>query len=167
MVDRVGRDERSRNMSLIRKFGNRSTELQLVSLLRLYGLKGWRRHVGLPGRPDFAFFSRRVAVFVDGCFWHNCPRCRWIPASNVEYWKRKFARNRARDRKADRELREAGWRVIRVWEHSLKRPVAVIARIKRALASNIRRPVRSLVTGTTTAMSDTKKCRRTRPVSGP
>jgi DNA mismatch endonuclease (patch repair protein) len=138
MADRHSKEQRSRNMSRIRKFGNESTELRMVKLFRQYGIAGWRRHLTLPGRPDFAFRRERVAVFVDGCFWHRCPRCNWTPASNVAYWENKFALNRARDRQANRALRRAGWRVVRVWECVLRtQPARVVSRIRQALA---RRP---------------------------
>jgi DNA mismatch endonuclease (patch repair protein) len=135
MVDRLTKDQRSRNMARIRNFGNKSTELRMAKLLRQYGLRGWRRHPRLPGRPDFVFPRERVALFIDGCFWHCCPRCNWMPNSNAAYWTAKFAANRSRDRKANRALRRGGWRVIRVWEHSLERPVTVMARLFRVLAS--------------------------------
>ena len=133
MADRVNKEQRSRNMGQIRKFGNRSTEMRMVALLKSHRIKGWRRHVRLPGRPDFVFRDVRLVIFVDGCFWHNCPRCKWTPMSNVNYWRAKFAMNKARDRNADRALRNAGWNVLRIWEHSLKKPTTVLARISRLL----------------------------------
>ncbi|HZT83272.1 MAG TPA: very short patch repair endonuclease [Gemmataceae bacterium] len=136
MADRHSREQRSRNMSRIRKFGNASTELRLLRLLRAGGITGWRRHLDLPGRPDFTFPRERVVVFVDGCFWHRCPRCNWKPASNTAYWTAKLARNVAKDREADRQLQRTGWRVLRIWEHALReQPNRVMARIRRALAA--------------------------------
>jgi DNA mismatch endonuclease (patch repair protein) len=134
MADRHSPEQRSRNMSRIRKFGNASTEMVLVRLFRSHGITGWRRHLALPGRPDFTFRRERVVVFVDGCFWHQCSRCNWTPSNNKDYWEGKFARNRAADRAADRALRNAGWRVLRIWEHSLKQPDRVIARVRLVLA---------------------------------
>lgn len=135
MADRHTKEQRSRNMSRIRKFGNESTEMRMIALFRQYGISGWRRHLKLPGRPDFAFRQERVAVFVDGCFWHCCPICNWRPASNRSYWKAKFALNVARDRAANRALRTAGWKVLRIWEHSVKEePDRVVARVQRAVA---------------------------------
>ena len=134
MADCHTQEQRSRNMSRIRKFGNESTELRLARLLRLHGITGWRRHLPLPGRPDFTFRRERVVVFVDGCFWHRCPRCNWTPTSNTRYWEAKFARNLAKDREANRALRKAGWHVLRIWEHVLgEQPSRVIVRIRRAL----------------------------------
>jgi DNA mismatch endonuclease (patch repair protein) len=123
-------------MSRIRKFGNASTELRMVQLLRENGLKGWRRHLKLPGRPDFTFRRERVVVFTDGCFFHRCPMCNWTPTSNVGYWEKKLASNVGKDREADRQLHERGWLVVRVWEHDIRRsPEDVVSRIKLALAS--------------------------------
>jgi DNA mismatch endonuclease (patch repair protein) len=78
-------------------------------------------------RPDIAFTARRVAVFVDGCFWHACPEHGTKPAANTWYWEPKLARNVERDRAADAALAAAGWRVVRVWEHeSLDAAVAAV-----------------------------------------
>jgi DNA mismatch endonuclease (patch repair protein) len=134
MADAHTKAQRSYNMSRIRKFGNESTEKRLMRLFRENGIKGWRRHLKLPGRPDFTFPCERVVVFIDGCFWHRCPQCNWIPATNTEYWLPKLQRNLEKDREADRLLHEKGWAIIRIWEHELRRiPDAVIARITSAL----------------------------------
>lgn len=126
--------ERSRLMSKVRGRGNKSTELRLAELLRAGGVSGWRRHYGIEGTPDFAFRDRRIAVFVDGCFWHGCPRCHSTPKRNATYWDAKVIGNRARDRRVTRTLRSMGWTVIRLWECILLRtPSAAIRRISRAL----------------------------------
>lgn len=70
-------------------------------------------------RPDFVFQKQRVAVFVDGCFWHGCPKHSNLPANNRAFWSRKLAANKARDRRVNRRLRKDGWRVVRIWEHDL------------------------------------------------
>ena len=127
--------KRSLVMAAIRSRGNKDTELKLVAILRAHGITGWRRHLPLPGRPDFVFRRARVAVFVDGCFWHGCPQHGRSPGSNAAYWLPKLARNRARDRLNTRELRRRGWRVIRLWEHSLRAPARVAAQIQRALSA--------------------------------
>ena len=127
--------KRSEVMARIRSKGNLSTEAKMVALFKAFDIKGWRRHLPLPGRPDFVFRSARVAVFVDGCFWHGCPRCYRAPGSNVEFWENKVATNRRRDRRVTRQLRSVGWCVLRVWECSLrKRPEATVRRLLRALA---------------------------------
>lgn len=86
------------------------------------GLKGLylRKHPrGICGRPDFGNKTRKVAVFIDGCFWHKCPAHYREPKSNREYWIPKMERNRERDKEVTARLRGEGWRVVRVWEHEL------------------------------------------------
>jgi len=120
-------------MAAIRSKGNRSTELKLATILRKSGVTGWRRHQSLPGKPDFLFRRERLAVFVDGCFWHGCRwHCRH-PKSRQEYWEPKIARNKKRDRAIAAALRKNGWSVLRIWEHSLDRPSAVVKKINLAL----------------------------------
>lgn len=137
IVDRPS-ELRSKIMASIRARGNRSTELCLIGMLRRSKLSGWRRHVELPGTPDFAFRHARVAVFVDGCFWHGCPSCSRQPRANSSYWKEKIAGNRRRDRRVTRALRNRGWRVIRIWEHSLRLDQSrVLGRIRRALRAGL------------------------------
>ena len=102
----------------------------MASLLRSAHLAGWRRHLPLPGKPDFVFRSERVAIFVDGCFWHGCPQCYRLPEDNRPYWKAKVDGNRQRDQRANRRLRANGWTVLRFWEHALETD----ATCKRTLA---------------------------------
>ena len=134
MPDVFTKAKRSEVMSRIRGRGNKDTELALVKLLRRHRIIGWRRHQPVFGKPDFLFRAQRVAVFVDGCFWHGCPRCYRRPKSNRKFWDAKIVRNRERDRQVSRELRRLGWRIIRVWEHDLRKPTRVLARIRKALA---------------------------------
>jgi DNA mismatch endonuclease (patch repair protein) len=134
MADVHSKARRSYNMSRVRSTGNRTTELSLVELLRQWHITGWRRGSTLFGRPDFVFSSARLAVFVDGCFWHNCLRCGFKPASNVKYWTAKFARNGARDAIVNRTLKLRGWSVMRIWEHGLRNPARVKKRLQRLLA---------------------------------
>lgn len=119
MADVFTTDKRSAVMARIRSRGNRDTELRMILLFRLYGLTGWRRHLDLPGRPDFAFRRQRLAIFIDGCFWHGCPQHFRMPKSRRDYWSAKIASNRLRDRRVTRELRRRGWAVIRLWEHDI------------------------------------------------
>jgi DNA mismatch endonuclease Vsr len=79
------------------------------------------RHLSLTVRPDFVFLKSWTAVFVDGCFWHGCPRHATKPANNRAFWKKKLAGNKTRDRLVNRTLRRAGWKVVRIWEHELAR----------------------------------------------
>lgn len=136
MSDVFSRAKRSEVMSKIRSRGNRATELRLVSLMRRGAIHGWRRHLPIFGRPDFVFKSMRVAVFVDGCFWHCCPRCSSKPKSNAAFWSEKLAANGRRDRLVARKLRHAGWKVIRIWEHEFDTaPEGILRRISSALGS--------------------------------
>lgn len=130
---------RSRIMRAIRGTGNLSTEVAFARVLRTEKLSGWRRHQELPGRPDFSWPSLRIAVFIDGCFWHGCPTCYQAPRRNTAFWKEKVETNRARDRRVTRELRESDWIVIRIWEcrvssrTSLRRlQDALVARLSHA-----------------------------------
>jgi DNA mismatch endonuclease (patch repair protein) len=128
--------DRSRLMSRVRSFGNKTTEKRMVTLLRRAGLSGWRRHLRIAGRPDFAWPNQRVAVFVDGCFWHghDCGK-NITPRTNAKAWAEKIAGNRARDRRVTRELRATGWAVVRIWECRLKqRPQRCMASLASKLA---------------------------------
>jgi DNA mismatch endonuclease, patch repair protein len=111
---------RSRTMSAIRGKHGKTTERALRMALIRAGIRGWRLHAALPGKPDIFFDDQRIAVFVDGCFWHFCPKCGHIPRTRQAFWKAKIERNMRRDRRTKRILRQGGIRVIRVWEHSLK-----------------------------------------------
>lgn len=119
-------------LSAVRGKGNRSTELALARLLRQAGLSGWRRHLPLPGKPDFAWPREKVAVFVDGCFWHGCPRCYVAPKNNASFWREKIETNRKRDRRVAARLRRTGWSVLRIWECAVPSPRS-LRRVSRAL----------------------------------
>jgi len=142
MADRMTTAQRSFNMSRIRSKGNATTELRFVQFLRRAGVAGWRRNASLPGRPDLVFRKQRIAVFLDGCFWHACPRCAKPPKSNLEYWRQKLAGNAARDRAVTRALRDRGWLVIRIWEHTIRtHPRRAVERLRTAInrSANFRR----------------------------
>jgi DNA mismatch endonuclease (patch repair protein) len=124
-------------MSKIRGHGNKDTELALMKLFRRHRITGWRRHQDVFGKPDFIFPAAKLAVFVDGCFWHGCPRCFRRPKSNRKFWDKKICRNRERDREVSRELRRLGWRVVRIWEHDLaKRGEVCVRKIQAATNSS-------------------------------
>jgi DNA mismatch endonuclease (patch repair protein) len=125
-------------MSRVRSAGNLTTEERLACLLRTAGLAGWRRHQLLPGRPDFVWRKAKVAVFVDGCFWHghDCGR-NLRPRTNAKAWRDKIESNQARDRRVTRVLRKQGWTVVRIWECSLANdPDRCVDRIRRWLRSD-------------------------------
>jgi DNA mismatch endonuclease (patch repair protein) len=160
MPDVFTRKKRSDVMSRIRSRGNKDTELALAKLFRRERIKGWRRHVEVcvaaalpPGpvskagqqrrpakpfrvHPDFVFPKPRLAVFVDGCFWHGCPKHGTKPRNNAAFWQGKFAANTTRDLLATQTLRRDGWRVLRIWEHELasKNRARLLARLKRFFA---------------------------------
>ncbi|NLG11059.1 MAG: very short patch repair endonuclease [Coriobacteriaceae bacterium] len=100
-------------------------ELILRKMLRDAGYPGYRLQWKVPGRPDIAYPGRKIAVFINGCFWHRCPKCNLpIPKSNQEFWKAKFRRNVERDRKNTNELEALGWKVFVIWECELRQPEA-------------------------------------------
>jgi DNA mismatch endonuclease (patch repair protein) len=136
MADVFSRKKRSQIMAAIRSRGNKATELVLISIFRVNGITGWRRNLKLPGKPDFVFRRDRLVVFVDGCFWHGCKRHCRLPQNNRRYWQNKITRNASRDRKTIHCLQKIGWRVLRVWEHSLKTPASVAQRIKSVLSAD-------------------------------
>ncbi len=126
---------RSFNMSRIRA-KNTKPEMILRKLLWLCGLRGYRLHAKLPGRPDITFVKKKLVVFVDGCFWHSCPHCSdgRAPKSNTGYWTEKRRLNRERDLRTTSKLENAGWTVLRLWEHELNRdPIACALRTARSL----------------------------------
>jgi DNA mismatch endonuclease (patch repair protein) len=135
MADVVFKKKRSQIMAAIKSTGNKATEMKLISIFREHRITGWRRGSKLFGKPDFVFRRERLAVFVDGCFWHGCRwHCR-MPKSRLDFWKPKIARNKARDCEAVRVLRSQGWGVMRIWEHSLGQPRKIMARLQSKLAS--------------------------------
>jgi DNA mismatch endonuclease, patch repair protein len=135
MADVFSKAKRSAVMARIRSHGNEATEVALAKLFRKNKITGWRRRQNIFGKPDFVFRRARLAVFVDGCFWHGCPRHATKPKNNRAFWRRKFSRNKARDLLVTRELRRRGWRVLRIWECSLKkRPKNCLQRIRAAFA---------------------------------
>lgn len=125
-------EQRRHCMSQIR---SRDTKPEVVLRKALWALGlRYRIHHGLIGRPDIVFPGARVAVFVDGCFWHVCPKHGVKPKTNKEFWKEKLKKNRARDRRVNRSLGNDGWFVMRVWEHEIEESL-------QKTASNIRRVV--------------------------
>jgi DNA mismatch endonuclease (patch repair protein) len=134
MADVYTKMKRSEIMSRV-KNKRTSPEESVAAILRRLGVRYRRNDRTLPGKPDFAVRSAKVAIFVNGCFWHghvNCPRAK-LPDTNVEFWKAKIATNKRRDRRAARKLRAKGWRVLTVWQCGLRNPDRVRTRLARVL----------------------------------
>lgn len=111
-------EQRSRCMSQI-KGKNTGPEMRLRKALWAVGLR-YRLNYSLPGKPDIVFPGKKLVVFVDGCFWHGCPRHAVFPKKNREFWETKIKGNIARDLKVNAALNALGWRVFRIWEHEIK-----------------------------------------------
>lgn len=148
MADVFTKEKRSEVMARIKGRGNQRTEIAFMSLLRRNGITGWRRHKLIPlctsqmrpiqgrrpsVRPDFVFPAIKLAVFIDGCFWHGCPRHGVQPATNEQFWSDKIQGNIRRDSRVARFLRREGWSVLRIWEHELREDERVMARLRRAI----------------------------------
>lgn len=134
-MDRVSPEVRSKIMASVRSRDNRSTEQRMQKLLRQLQLRGYRRQWPVRGKPDFAWPKSKVALFIDGCWWHGCPRCKRckIPSkSNSAFWRAKVASNKHRDARVSRYLRAQGWVVLRVWECVIEHP-RTISRLVRTL----------------------------------
>lgn len=121
MPDVYDKATRSAVMSKVRSKGNKSTELRLIEVFHEYGITGWRRNYPVKGHPDFVFMERRIAVFVDGCFWHghDCRNTR--PKENEDFWAAKRERNIMHDREITAKFKQREWTVIRIWECELKK----------------------------------------------
>ncbi len=113
--------KRSDVMSKVRSTKNKSTELRLIEEFKRRRITGWRRQAKLFGKPDFLFRGLRIAVFVDGCFWHGHDCRNTKPKDHAEYWRAKIERNQARDRAVNERLEALGYRVVRVWECDFKK----------------------------------------------
>lgn len=124
VIGKKGNPPASSDAALIRmkaaKPRNTAPEIAVRNILEGMGLSfevdSYLRE-GLRRRADIAFRSNKVAIFVDGCFWHGCPVHGTWPKANSEFWRLKIEKNKERDRDTDRRLTEAGWNVVRIWEH--------------------------------------------------
>ena len=151
MSDVFSKAKRSKVMSLIRSRGNKATEVAFMKLLRSHKISGWRRHMTITMqkselargssrspkvRPDFVFPKSKVAIFVDGCFWHGCPIHGTSPSTNSNFWSEKLTVNKKRDLRVNRQLRSKHWSVIRFWEHQLNDGARLISRLRTKLKSH-------------------------------
>lgn len=121
MADVFDKNKRSDIMSHVRSKENKSTELKLIKLFKENDIHGWRRNYNVKGHPDFVFLDKKIAIFVDGCFWHghDCRNTR--PANNSEFWKKKREHNMKHDKEITTLFESHGWIVIRIWECELQR----------------------------------------------
>ena len=114
---------------------NKSTELRLIEIFRQDDIKGWKRNYPVKGHPDFVFLDKKIAIFVDGCFWHghDCRNTR--PAENREYWSMKREKNIRHDQDVAATFESRGWKVFRIWECELKKKneTVLIERIRMSL----------------------------------
>ena len=121
MADIYDKEKRSDIMRRVRPQGNKSTELRMISIFKELGITGWRRNYSVIGHPDFVFLPQRVAVFVDGCFWHGHDCRNTHPISNADFWDAKRERNKKHDIEITTRFENRGWIVLRIWECELKK----------------------------------------------
>lgn len=120
MADVLTKKQRSYCMSQI-KGKDTQPEIILRKALLSAGLKGCRLHYKLPGKPDIVFPKKKITLFIDGCFWHKCPKCFIKPETNKSFWNKKIDSNVKRDGIVNSELKRKGWEIIRIWEHELRK----------------------------------------------
>jgi len=133
MTDVLTQEQRKFNMSRIRA-KNTKPEVKLRKLLYDQGIKGYRIHHNLLGKPDIVFTKKKIAIFIDGCFWHKCPVCFQEPETRKEFWMKKIGSNVERDLKNTQKLQEEGWIVLRFWEHEIRKtPDDVVQKILQFL----------------------------------
>lgn len=130
MSDVFSKEKRSEVMRAVKSKNTRTTELALLKFFKENHVVGWRRTYPLVGKPDFVFPKRRVAVFVDGCFWHGHDCRNVTPASNADFWNQKREYNKKHDAEVTETLTKKGWRVIRIWECELKKKNEAILKQK-------------------------------------
>ena len=121
MSDVFDKEARSAIMRAVKSKNTKSTELALIKLFKENHITGWRHSYNVKGPPDFVFLEKRIAIFVDGCFWHghDCRNTR--PADNAEYWAKKRERNIQRDKETTERFEKRGWTVVRIWECELRK----------------------------------------------
>ncbi len=129
MTDVLTQEQRKLNMSHIRA-KNTMPEVKLRKVLSAAGIRGHRIHFNLLGKPDIVFTKKKIAIFIDGCFWHKCPICFQEPETRKEFWMKKIQSNIDRDKKVNKQLKDDGWKVMRFWEHDVrKNPDKVVKKI--------------------------------------
>ena len=142
MADVFDTEKRSEIMRRVKSNKNKSTELKLIEVFKELGITGWRRNYRVKGHPDFVFLQKRIAVFVDGCFWHghDCRNTR--PSDNHEYWQKKRARNMNHDQDVTTMFEARGWTVLRIWECELKKKNrSILIEKLNTIVNDERRPI--------------------------
>lgn len=130
MVDLFLAEQRSNIMRSVKSRNNKSTEIKLLNFFKIHKINGWRRSFELFGKPDFVFPKDRIAVFVDGCFWHG-HNCRNInPKNNKNYWQQKITKNKKRDILVNKTLKNKNWKIIRIKECELKKENILLKKFK-------------------------------------
>lgn len=126
--------QRSYNMSRIRSRDTKP-EILLRKALWKEGFRYTLKNKDVPGKPDLVFRKQKIVIFVDGCFWHRCPKHFVEPANNADFWEKKIQSNVGRDKKINRELKKSGWTIVRIWEHDLKKDqyIKVVERVAKTL----------------------------------
>src|SRR5512136_593279 len=133
MSDVLTQEQRKFNMSKI-KGKNTGPEVKLRKLLSAAGIRGYRIHYKLKGKPDIVFTKKKIAIFIDGCFWHKCPECFQEPETRKEFWMKKIGSNVEQDMKNTRKLQDDGWTVLRFWEHEIRKtPENAVEKILQTL----------------------------------
>ena len=108
-------------MQRVKSKGNKTTEVALIKVFKAEGITGWRRNYPVKGHPDFVFMKEKVAVFVDGCFWHGHDCRNTKPSQNAEFWNKKRDKNKRHDEEVTKLFMDRGWKVLRIWECELRK----------------------------------------------
>ena len=129
-------------MKSVRGKGNKTTEGRFRAALISAGISGWKLNVRtIEGSPDFFFANEKIAIFLDGCFWHGCELCGHIPKNNKSFWETKIARNKERDIRNTALLKSKGIIVIRFWEHEIGKSLQkCIAKVRKTIGKQIKKP---------------------------
>ena len=133
MSDVLTQEQRKYNMSRI-KGKNTGPEVKLRKMLFAKGIRGYRIHYDLLGKPDIVFVKKKIVIFIDGCFWHKCPVCFQEPETRKEFWMKKIQSNVERDIRVNELLQIEGWKILRFWEHDMrKKPDEIVLKISEIL----------------------------------
>lgn len=133
MADVLTKKQRSYNMSQIKSKDTRP-ELYLRKVLLINKIRNFKTNYNLPGKPDLVFTKNKLAVFIDGCFWHKCPKCFVRPVTRSKFWEEKIKNNVRRDKQINKVILSLGWQILRFWEHEINRnPGKVVKKIAKKL----------------------------------